>query len=127
MNKILIALVLAVVMSGNVYSKVYIHCSFEEDIGFIIDVKGNDSSFIHREGESEKFSKRNFNTLKVEPNFIEFSLYYQDWYKIDRKTLVISKGLPYRWYGDCSLAKNKPDLFNILRKKYNKKTKGNKF
>ena len=130
MNKLLIALVLAVGLSGNVYSKAYIHCSIEEDIGFIINVNGNDSTYVLRDSGSEVFVEKKFATFKVEPEVIRFQIYdyyMADWYTINRKTLDIRKGTPTYSYGNCSLAKNKPDLLDILRKKYYEKLKGNKF
>ncbi len=129
MKKILIALVLAVGFSGNVYSKAYIHCSFEEDMGFIINLNGSDSIYVIRDSGSDVFVRRGFAVFNVEPEVIRFRLssYSTNWYTINRKTLEIRKGTPSYYYGDCSLAKNEQDFYNALRKKYNEKLKGNKF
>ena len=140
MNKIFIALVLAVVMSGNVFAKqVYIYCSKDMNIGYIIgktiDPNDVDNFVIHYDKYQDKIEQFMFWNYKMEVDYFYFNLVEDKLedafhYRLNRKTLRLEKfnnRLNYVYKASCSFKESYDELFKLVKKINDKKLKKNKF
>ena len=130
MNKILIALVLAVVMSGNVLAyELNIYCDNDLNRGYTFNKSDGLTAMLifHTPSDSIK-----------EPHIrVTWSDDYVSWkgadgyFRINRKTVQLeykkNTNGTYYFYGQCSLEDSIYDVKKLILKKQAEKTKGNKF
>ena len=137
MNKILIALVLAVVMSGSVFADVLLfYCDSEFNYGYYInkseDNTSSETGYVYGYHKGmDKIEGRRFSP--------EWSIdYVTGWnpeigrgFRINRKTLIIEYQnkfeKTYITHGQCSLIDNWENWIEHIENKRAEKTKGNKF
>ena len=143
MNKILIALVLAVVMSGNAYARVnHLFCLSEYGYlayGYVIESNERYNSLYYYQSSSDEIAKRSFST-EWSSKYIHFT---QDSngkrdgiFNINREDLTINKRKlfydtsshnPYVAWGKCELIADEGMLKSKVAKFYSQKQNNNKF
>ena len=130
MNKILIALVLAVGLSGNVLAyELNIYCDNDLNRGYTFNKSDGLTAMLifHTPSDSIK-----------EPHIrVTWSDDYVSWkgadgyFRINRKTVQLeykkNTNGTYYFYGQCSLEDSIYDVKKLILKKQAEKTKGNKF
>ena len=131
MNKIFIALVLAVVLSGNVFADiVYLYCDNELNEGYSINKK--DKSYIMRYAKG----KDTLSILAFTP--IWSKDYVAGWhderrreFRINRKTLTLEEKRVneeyYSIHSQCFIVDIYDDWIELFKKKRAEQTKGNLF
>ena len=146
MNKILIALVLTVVMSGNVYSDITLPNSNGEGdwVHFYCDSEWNESYSFDRKllynpralkyyELLERIIIRDdvINAFQWLPSYLQWSHPERGNFRINRKTLKLeyksSGNSYYKINSQCYLIDNFQDLKKLVKENYFKKIKGNKF
>ena len=123
MNKILIALVLAVVMSGNAYAQdLYIYCNNNWNEGYSFH-KGKGFSYKYRFG-TEEFVDSWVISIDWSPDYVKWN-----GLRVNRQTLNLERYFEgkYIFHGECSLVSDEHSLKRIIKNKRLEKTKLNKF
>ena len=141
MNKILIALVLAVGLSGNVYSDqgewVYFYCDSEWNEGYYFNknnfgyiYESNGSDVRYHQG-TDQILQGTIEDPRWSPSYVEWSHPIRGNFRINRKTLKLEhKSLGNSYYkinSQCYLIDDFQDLKKLVKENYFKKIKGNKF
>jgi opacity protein-like surface antigen len=131
MNKILIAIVLAVVMSGNAYAQdLYIYCKNSWNEGYSLSKDDTSHSYRYSFGSQEKIIPMPI-SISWSSSDVKFSRSGSG-YRINRKTLSLealnyNPRKEYVFHSQCDLVDSKNDLIKIIENKRAEKTKGNKF
>ncbi|MDA8852041.1 hypothetical protein N9I63_01465 [Hyphomicrobiales bacterium] len=135
MNKLLIALVLAVVMSGNVFAdKLYIYCDNDSNMGYEFD-RSNPKAYARSYSYSSKTD--NIDYTSFSENWSTDNVWWEKIYGISGRFSINRKSLRLTFQmngsqlisdeGQCSIIDSKDELMKIIKKKLDEKTKGNKF
>ena len=137
MNKIFIALVLVVGLSGNVYSDqeewVHFYCDSEWNEGYYFsktNYEYNGSDVRYHQG-TDQILQRTIEDPRWSPSYVEWSHPIRGNFRINRKTLKLEhKSLGNSYYkinSQCYLIDDFQDLKKLVKENYFKKIKGNKF
>jgi hypothetical protein len=132
MNKLLIALVLAVVMSGNAYAGVnHLFCSNDkvygaQAYGYVIESNEQSNSLYYYQSSTDKIAKKNVYT-QWSPKYITFGI---NGFSINREDLTMymkGNGLGSNLWGQCELIADEGLLKSKVEKFYSQKQNNNKF
>ena len=141
MNKILIALVLAVVMSGNAYAeRFHLFCSNDygdKGWGYAIDSNLSMGDLIYYNSATDKIDVKENANIEWSPKYIFFNqstnTKFDGRFRINREDLRMYRSnragiLPeFRDWGKCELLDGGANLYAKVRKFYLQKQKNNKF
>ena len=141
MNKILMALVLAVGLSGNAYAEeTYLYCSnndtpdYEKVYGYFIESNKQTNFLYYYQSSSDKIAKRSFST-GWSSKYIAFTQNSNErdgQFSISREDLTMYKkgssiADPYVAWGKCELIADEGMLKSKVAKFYSQKQNNNKF